>query len=79
MQNLCRRGNKILLQYGKDWKESWSRNVKGWMELGDSFIMIDRLCLPIIANFNTVEIFPFTQIIEEQMEYFYLLYIIKLR
>ncbi|KAL3778141.1 hypothetical protein ACHAW5_003149 [Stephanodiscus triporus] len=73
-----RRGEEILLYYGKDWEESWIRHVKGWMDpegglVDDTddrprFNMTDRLGLPTITDFNMVEKYPIVRTMEEQME-----------
>lgn len=69
-----RRGEEILLYYGKDWEESWHQHVREWPKLiqrdddESTFNMTERLRLPTIADLNSIGQNPVVRTVEEQLE-----------
>ena len=71
-----RRGDEILLYYGKDWEEAWLQNIMEWTSMNaEDFVddaskfhlnLTDRLGLPTTMDLNDIEKTPIVRTVDEQ-------------
>ncbi|KAL7537712.1 hypothetical protein ACHAXR_010407 [Thalassiosira sp. AJA248-18] len=70
-----RRGDEVLIYYGKDWEESWNQHIKDWASMesvhvhGDqpNLNLTDRLGLPTTLDLNQVNQNPIVKTNYEQV------------
>ena len=70
-----RRGEEILLYYGKQWEESWDEHIQLWASMQDVdangqvyLNLTERLGLPSVFEFNEVEQNPVVRTKDEQSD-----------
>ena len=61
-----RRGEEILLNYGKEWDSGWNEHIQEWESMDEPRNLTERLGLPLVTDLNQIDRHPTVRVKGEQ-------------